>query len=159
MEGTAAARAGLQPGDVVTRVAGREILSAQDFHNVEGQVPVGEALTLDYQRGSKPNHAILQVESPVQLPGNLVNRRFDGAVFTELPARQRSSRVSGVLLAELEPGSRLAYEGLRPGDIITGVNRESISSLADMKKLLTNVSGPFVLQIHRNGESYFARIE
>lgn len=159
MEDTAAARAGLQPGDVVTRVAGREVLSAQDFHNVEGQVPVGEALTLDYQRGSKPGHAILQVQSPVELQGGTVNRRFDGAVFTELPARQRSGRVSGVLLTELEPGSRLAYEGLRPGDIITGVNRESISSLADLKRLLGEVSGPFVLQIHRKGESYFARIE
>jgi S1-C subfamily serine protease len=99
------------------------------------------------------------VQEPLRLDGEALGARFAGAVFVELPARLRSKRLSGVLIEELEPRSRLVYEGLRPGDIITGANRERIRSTADLKRVLDGLQGPLILQINRNGESYFARIE
>ena len=158
VEGTAADRAGLQPGDVVTSVAGRAIRSAQDFLNAEGQAPVGEALLLEYLREKQALHTTLKVQAPMKLSGEVLGRRFAGALFTELPARLRNAKYSGVLVLELEPRSRLAYEGLRSGDIITGANRERIRNLSDLKEVLGAIRGSVVLQIRRNGEAYFARI-
>jgi Do/DeqQ family serine protease len=159
IEDTAAQRAGLQAGDVVTGMAGRVIRSAQDFLNAEGQVPVGEALELEYLRDKQVRTTTLMVQAPVELAGEDLDRRFAGAVFTELPARMRDGDVSGVLVSELEPRSRLAYEGLRPGDIITGANREKIHKLSELKSVLDSLRGTMVLQITRNGEAYFARID
>lgn len=159
MEGTAAYRAGLQAGDVITSVAGRSIRSAQDFLNAQGQVPVGEALQLEYLRNRQSLQTSLMVQEPLEIKGGDLDRRFAGALFTELPARLRNGQVSGVLVSELEQRSRLAYEGLRPGDIITGANREKIRSLADLKDVLGRLRGALVLQIRRNGEAYIARMD
>jgi serine protease DegQ len=159
MENTAAERAGLQPGDVVTSVAGRPVRNAQDFLNAEGQVPVGEALELEYLRNRESRRTSLMVQEPLKILGEELDRRFAGALFTELPARLRNGQVSGVLVAELEQRSRLAFEGLRPGDIITGANREKIRSLADLRNVLRRPGSPLVLQIRRNGEAYIARID
>ncbi len=64
-----------------------------------------------------------------------------------------------MLLSALESGSRLARNGLRPGDIITGVNRQGISDLADFQEAVLSVRGSFYLHIHRNGGDYRARID
>ena len=159
IDDTAAERSGLRAGDVITSVAGRTIRSAQDFLNAEGQVPVGGALVLEYIRNSRQQNTTLMVQEPLEISGEDLDRRFAGAVFTELPARLRNGKVSGVFIDELQPRSRLSYEGLRPGDIITAANRENIRNLADLKKVLANVKSTLVLQIHRNGEAYFARID
>ncbi len=159
IDDTAAERSGLRAGDVITSVAGRAIRSTQDFLNAEGQVPVGGALVLEYIRNSRQQKTTLMVQEPLEISGEDLDRRFAGAVFTELPARLRNEKVSGVFIDELQPRSRLSYEGLRPGDIITAANRESIRNLADLKKVLAKVKSTLVLQIHRNGEAYFARID
>jgi Do/DeqQ family serine protease len=156
---TAADRAGLQPGDVITSMAGRAIRSAQDFLNAEGQVPVGEALDLVFLRDTREQRTSVMVQEPQSLDGGDLGRRYAGAVFMELPARLRDGRVSGVLVAELDQRSRLAYEGIRPGDVITGANREKIRNLAEARKVLGNIRGTVILQIRRNGEAYVARVE
>ncbi len=159
LDDTAADLAGLQPGDVITRVADRHIRSAQDFLNAEGQVPVGKALELEYLRNSSVHQTRLLVQETQELAGEELGRRFAGALFTELPARLRQGQGSGVLVSELGARSHLAYEGIRPGDIITGVNREKIRNLTELKKALGSIRGALVLQIRRNGEAYVARID
>jgi S1-C subfamily serine protease len=156
---SAADEAGLQPGDVILTVADKVVRNAQDFLNAEGQVPVGETVRIGYMRDRKPRRASLLIQPSPELDGEEIDRRFAGALFTEVPAKLRNDRNVGVLIAELEPRSRLAYEGLRPGDIITAANRERIRNLGDLREVLDKVRGSILLQIRRNGEAYFARIE
>jgi len=159
LPGTAGERGGLRPGDVIVAIEGRGVTGAQDFLNAEGNVPVGERLDVDFLREGHRQSAGLVIEPPQELAGDGVDNRLAGAVFTELTASLRQDRVSGVLLAELEPRSRLAYEGLRPGDVITGVNRRRVSNLEDFRREMGDTRGPLLLQIRRNGEAYIARID
>jgi serine protease DegQ len=159
LEGSAASEARLLPGDVVVALGGRKVRSAQDFLNAEGQVPVGDAVTIEYLREQRSRKAELQIAPEARLPGEDLDRRLVGAVFTELPASQRRDQQSGVLLAELAPDSRLAREGLRSGDVITGVNRNRVSGLADLRSGLAAAGGSLLLQIRRNGQAYIARID
>jgi Do/DeqQ family serine protease len=159
VESSAAESAGLQPGDVIMTMAGRRIRNAQDFLNAQGQVPVGEAVELEYLRNLQSRRTSLMVQEPVELQGGDLDPRFAGALFTELPTRLRNGQVSGVLVSEIDKRSRLAYQGLKPGDIITGANREKIRNLADLKKVLGRQRGALVLQIRRNGQAYIARID
>jgi Do/DeqQ family serine protease len=159
LEDSAASAAGLQPGDVVLTVSGRVVRSAQEFMNAEGLVPVGEKVRIGYLRDRKTQVTELLIRPTPELAGEELDGRLTGALFTELPAKMRDGRNQGVLIAELEPRSRLAYEGLRPGDIITGANRERIRSLSELRDVLGSVRGPLVLQIRRRGEAYIARID
>jgi len=157
--GSAAEDAGLQPGDVIVRMAGRQVDDAQDFYNAEGQLALGESLRVEYVREGKSRQASLVIQSVPVLNGAELDKRLKGARFTELNARHKQANASGVLLEELEPASRLAYEGLAEGDIITGVNRERVHNLVDFSRALGKTRGGILLQIRRRGRAYIARID
>ena len=93
------------------------------------------------------------------LAADRVDGRLDGALFEELPPKQRSEGAGGVIISSLEPGSRLARQGLREGDIITGSNRVRIRDLAEFQEVVRSVTGTLYLQVRRNGNDYVARID
>ncbi len=157
--GSAAVDAGLQPGDVIIRVADRKINDAQEFYNAEGGLALGEALQIEYSREGKVRRAELVIQAVPKLQGAKLDHRFEGALFTELGVRQKKGNVSGVLLEELEPRSRLAREGLVEGDVITGVNRQRVHNLDDFTRELESKHGSILLQIKRRGRAYIARID
>ncbi|MEE4175001.1 MAG: Do family serine endopeptidase [Xanthomonadales bacterium] len=161
LEGSAAERAGLRAGDVLTELGSYTIRNAQDFLNAEGQVPVGEPLSVDYVRDGRERTARLEIEPSLELAGETLDRRLTGAVFTELPSSQRVDGVRGVLLESLARDSRLAFEGLRPGDVITSVNRGRVDSLDDLRERLEHASrrAPLLFQLRRGGEAYIARVD
>lgn len=158
-ESSAAEEAGLQPGDVIVGMADSPINSVQDFHNAEGQLALGESLQLEFLRDGKVREARLVIQSVPVLSGADLDWRFEGARFAGLTAKHKQQNLSGVLLDELEPRSRLAREGLAEGDIITGVNRQRVHSLADFRSALEGTRGSILLQIRRSGRAYIARID
>jgi serine protease DegQ len=157
--GSAADDAGLQPGDVIVRVAERQINDAQDFYNAEGGLALGESLEVEYSREGKRHRATLVIEAVPELAGEELDRRLAGALFTELGVRQKQNNESGVLLEELDPRSRLAREGLANGDIITAVNRQRVRNLGDLTRAMQSARGSILLQVRRNGRAYIARID
>ena len=91
---------------------------------------------------------------------NLIANRPCVAVFERTTnAHQKQENQSGVLLEVLDPRSRLAYEGLTEGDIITGVNRQQVHNLVDFTEALELTRKSILLQIRRRGRAYIARIE
>jgi Do/DeqQ family serine protease len=158
-EGSAADKAGLRAGDVITSISGYPVNSAQEFHNFEGQFPLGEELEVEFVREQSAKRATIRVEELKVLDGARVDRRLAGATFEELPLKQRSSGAGGVVISGLEPDSRLARQGLRTGDIITGANRVRIQDLGELRDVISGVAGPLYLQVHRNGNDYVARID
>ena len=157
--GSAAEDAGLQPGDVIVRIEKRDINNAQDFHNAEGRLALGESLQLEFMREGKIHDASLVIQSVPVLIGAEVDFRLKGARFTGLTARHNQQNLSGVLLDELTPGSRLARAGLAEGDIITGVNRKRVHNLDDFQQVLEKKRSSILLQIRRRGRAYIVQIE
>jgi serine protease DegQ len=156
---SAADDADLQPGDVIVQMDKREINSIQDFYNAEGRLALGESLRLEYVRDGKTRKTKLVIQPVPVLIGAELDRRLEGARFTEQNARNRQRSLSGVLLDELEPSSRLAREGLKPGDLITGVNRQQVRNLADFREALKNTRGSILLQGNRRGRSYAVKVD
>ena len=158
-EGSAAEDAGLQPGDVIVRIEKRDIKNAQDFHNAEGRLALGESLQLEFMREGKMHDASLVIQSVPVLIGAEVDFRLKGARFTGLSAKHNQKNQSGVLLDELAPDSRLARAGLAEGDIITGINRKRIHNLDDFEQALEKKRSSILFQIRRRGRAYIAQIE
>lgn len=159
VKGAAADKAGIEAGDVITQVATYPVHNMQDFYIVEGQLPVGEKQSLNYLRNGKARSARLSVSKLPVLQGGDLDRRLAGAVFEELPTKMRSQQLRGVILSALDQQSRLARSGLRPGDILTGVNRQAVQGLADFEGLVKASHGPLLFQLRRNGGDYVARID
>ena len=64
-------------------------------------------------------------------------------------------RTKGVWVSAVAPGSVAARLGLRADDVITGVNRGPIESVAALTAALSNAKPPVALQIQREGRSLF----
>jgi Do/DeqQ family serine protease len=158
-EDSAGYEAGLQPGDIIIRMGKQKVNSSQDFLNAEGRLALGESLRLEYLRGGKSHKTTLVIQSVPVISGGELDRRMEGARFTELTTRQKQQNISGVLLDELLPRSRLAREGLAEGDIIVGVNRQRVRNLDDFREGLEKTRGSILLQISRRGRNYVARID
>lgn len=156
---SSASRAGLHPGDVITRIEDYLVHNAQEFHNYEGQFPVGRELKVEYIREHSPRQATVRVEELSSLDGGKLDPRLAGATFQELPMRLRGQQAAGVLLAKVDPGSRLARTGLRAGDIITGFNRQRTRSLKELKRVVGSVQGPLYLQVRRGNQDYVLRLD
>jgi serine protease DegQ len=159
VSGSSADEAGLRAGDVITNIAGNAVTRAQEFHNYEGQFPVGDRVEVAYLRDGKRRDARLTVQQPRALDGGELDFRLAGARFEDLSMKQRSERVRGVLLSELEADSRLARRGLRPGDVIIGANDERIRDIGEMERVVSAVRGALYLEVLRRGREYVVRLD
>ena len=157
--GSAAQNAGLEPGDVIVHMGKHAINSTHDFHNAEGRLALGDSLQVEYLREGKLLKSSLVIQSVPVLSGAELDQRLKGARFAELTARHKQQNISGVLLDEVAPRSRLAREGLEEGDIIIGVARQRVRNLADFKEAIADTRGSILLQISRGGRTYVARVD
>ena len=157
--GSAADEAGLEAGDVITRIGDYPVGSAQEFHNYEGQFPVDDTVQLAYLRDGKAKKARLTVQALDRLQGGDLDHRLLGATFEDIPLKARSNRVRGVLLTELQGDSRLARRGMRPGDIVTGANRQSVRDLDEFRAVVDGIDGALFLEVLRGGRDYVVRLD
>ncbi|MGQ4660376.1 Do family serine endopeptidase [Lysobacter sp. F6437] len=149
-DGSAAAAAGLQPGDVVVAANGERIDGPQDLHNFEGLQPVGGKVTLDIRRDGEALQPVLEVrEQPRVFPGGQLDPRLTGATFAELPEAVRQSGASGVVVESVARGSRADRNGLRVGDRVVGTGTDPVEDLPDFRAGFTQSPAQLVLRIVR----------
>lgn len=143
-----AERAGLKRGDVVGAVNGRPVKGSGDLRNQLGLIPVGDSAELKLLRDGRPLTVRVTIESP--RTGQAANRQsvsdLAGARVGNLV---RDGRAEGVAVVEVDPGSPAWKHGLRPGDVILGVNRRRVSSVQELVAALRGVDRPLVLNLAR----------
>ncbi|MBT8039633.1 MAG: Do family serine endopeptidase [Xanthomonadales bacterium] len=158
-EDSEADRAGIEAGDVIIRLGDFAVGDAQEFHLYEGQIPVGDRVRLEYLRDGRSKSASLEMSALDRLDGGELDHRLLGAVFEDIALKARSNRLSGVLLTELNPESRLARRGMRPGDVVTGANRIPVRDLDEFRKVVSDINGPLYLEIRRGRRDYVMRLD
>ncbi len=138
-EGSAAADAGLQVGDIVTAADKRPVRNASDLYNRIGLSAVGHKLELDIlHQGRKQTKRVEVRPIPVpQAAGSSISRLLSGTQLKDLlpPGEEQSV---GILLESVEPGSYAANLGFTTGDILFGVNRTRTRSIADLARVLAS---------------------
>jgi S1-C subfamily serine protease len=158
-EDSAAERAGLHAGDVILTIDGHAVGSAQEFHNYEGQFPIGEKIQLKAVRDQTEKTFKVTMEAPKVLRGGRLDPRLEGAVFSAVTPRQRQQQGAGVVLQELASDSQLARRGLRPGDLILGVNRARVRTLEEFEQAVESTRGSLYLDVRREGNDYLLRMD
>lgn len=136
MPGSPAERSGLREGDVVVSIDERPVRSANELRNAVGLRPVGERLALEVVRDGERRTVKVELaprEESVRAASGAAGVRnplFAGASFGDIPPGfPLYGKLEGVLVFDVERGSRAWRAGLRPNDVITEVDRRPVRSL------------------------------
>ncbi len=162
IEGSPAHQAGLQPGDVVIAANDKPVTNAADLRNQVGLKRIGEKVKLKVMReGSEKTVTITVAErDTAELAGELRNPRLAGATFGEIPEQSRAyGRIQGVMVYEVERGSRVGRAGLREGDIITSVNRRPTRDLDEFLNVVNRLNGELLVRVFRGNQGAFMVIK
>ena len=156
--GSAADEAGIQAGDVILAIDGRPVEDGSGLRNMIGLMRLGTDMEITYIRDGERRKMRARTgrsSSQVLAESKAVNK-FKGAEFRDLdPSHPRYETVKGVLVAQVEEGSPAQRNGLRPGDIVTAVNRAEVSSVAEFSKVAAEADGAIALNILRGNARLF----
>lgn len=168
--GSAAARGGLQVGDVVLRVNGRPVRTSADVRNRVAVTPVGDPIELQVSRNRQLTTLRLQVEamptatatgpgpsgpaqpgqsSPQGVPGQGSGQsEGQGSGLAALQAMTLGAVAEGVRVMQVVPRGAAQIAGFRQGDVILAVERDVVRNPQDVGNLLAK-SGRKTLTILR----------
>ena len=141
-------KAGLRRGDVVLALNGRPVRGSGDLRNQIGLIPVGDVAELNVQRDGKAMVLRMTVEDA--RAGAATGRQ----TMTELAGARIGTLVRGgqpevVAVVEVDRGTSAWNLGLRPGDLIVGVNGRKIHDVAALIAQLRLPDRPLVLNVMR----------
>lgn len=158
-----AAKAGLQARDVITAIDGKQIKNFSDLARAVGLRTPGTKVKISLIRDG--NEMTIPVtlgsaaEATNQPTAENINEALIGATFGAIPADSPlAGKVKGVAILDVRPGSPAARAGLRPGDIITSVNQQAVTSLDEFYGLV-KANGQLLLHIRRGRGALFLLIK
>lgn len=176
---SAAAKAGLQEGDRITKVDGERIGDARELVASIGRHQSGEKVSVTYERDGKAEtvDATLTPANPESMarvfrfgPGddmgdmpNAMMRRFNFPAGDEpfsprpklgITAEDRADG-SGVRVLDVKPQSPAEKAGLKEGDVIRKVDGEAVGSVDELQLSLRDrkPNEPVKLEYQRNGKT------
>jgi len=152
---SAAEEAGLEVGDIIVEVNDKKVDDAAELRNTIGLMRSGDEVAIKYVRDSRARStkAMLGQAQTQQLTGADIHSGLEGAVFAEAS----TTSDNGVEVAEVAQGSPAAQRGLRPGDVITAVNRNPVRDLQDLAAIAENNRILFLL-VQRGDRSLMLQI-
>lgn len=154
-----AAKAGMQPGDVITAVGDRTVALPRDLAEAVAAVKPGGTVTLHLVRDGKP---IEQKVTLGQAPDTREARAMgeDGQGRPNLGlALAPNQRGEGAVVAEVRPDSVAANGGLQPGDVILRAGDRTVKGPRDVVEAVgaarKDGKAAIALQIQRDGGRAF----
>ncbi len=133
-------------------------MQASDVRNHIGILPVGERVVFEIVREGRRQRTNVVVSSTRQFVASstIGNQRLEGVSFSDLDSSHPYfGVVQGVIVDEVDQRSYAWSYGLRPGDIITSVNRQSVSDIDDFINLVNRNNGSLLLRIVRGNSAAF----
>ena len=151
LEGSAADKAGIQAGDVITSVNGNPVKGSAELRNMIGMARVGDKVELGLIREGKARKAtaVIGAQSELASEAGELHPALQGADLADAPPEQVSG--GGVLVRSVAAGSPAASIGLRANDVIVGVDRTRIPGVAALREAIGERSS-FLLTLVRGGQ-------
>ena len=155
----AAAEAGIEPGDIITKVGNIEVNKTSELLEHIGQFRPGDKINLTVIRDGKEK-IIPVVLKNYKGSTELVNKKEVaqwnalGAEFTELSEKEKYALgiENGVKINRLRSG-KLAYAGVQPGFIITKINNKPVKNIQDLSEKISQAKGGILIEgIYPNGK-------
>ncbi len=121
VEGSPAHQAGLRTGDLLVRIGGLPVRTANRYKGVLGTYPAGEEVPIEVDRSGKQ----VALTAILVAPG----RPYLG-VHAE--KGEDSAKVEGVRIREVVPATPAARAGLKPGDVIVAFDGQKVRNTTEL---------------------------
>ena len=159
-----AAKAGLVPGDVITRFNDKEIGASSELPVLVANTAPGSVARLDVMRkgetrrievkvGELQNATVAAADAAAGEGGRL------GVAVRELSRdEQKALGVTGGLVVENATGAA-AHAGIQPGDVILSFNNTPVNSVKQLQALLSRAGKRIALLVQREDAKIYVPVE
>ncbi|HCN88448.1 MAG TPA: peptidase, partial [Oxalobacteraceae bacterium] len=159
--GSAAAKAGLQPGDVILKFNNKPILASNDLPALVSMEDPGDKVTLDVWRGGKHialNATLSEAKDSVAANDATTSDAHGGKLGVAVRAltpeeKSEANLASGVLVEQVT--GRAERAGIEPGDVILAVNGTSVKTVNQLQSLVSKEGKQLALLIQRGQDKIF----
>ena len=172
VEHSPAYKAGLKPGDVITKFDGRVIEDASDLPLLASQAGVGKTVSLELIRDGELRSAKVSLApmpddevGPARPAGAAPSQENPGKIGVRVDSlddqyRQRldlPAKIRGAVIVNVDPNGVAAQAGLAPGDVVVEVNGAAVGDAQAFVRALDKLtSGKLVkLLVNRHGTETF----
>ncbi|WP_220720254.1 Do family serine endopeptidase [Agarivorans litoreus] len=158
MQGSAADKAGIEPGDIIIAVDDKKVKSFAELRAKIGTMGAGKTIKIGAIRDGKPISfkVTLQQAEEQNINAKVMHPALEGA---SLSSTGKDAEVSGVRVNKVARNSKAFANGLEEGDIIIGINKIRITSIADLRALLETKPKVLAVNIQRGDENLYRIIQ
>lgn len=139
-----AQKGGLQAGDVISAVNGQPVRTGADLVNPIAQTPIGQSVQLHIFRNKQPMDITLAVADRAKLfkqtaqDDDQPDQSEDAGQYglhaedltPDIASKLGMSKITGVVVTEVDPASFAEDTGFLRGDVITEINHVSVSTMS-----------------------------
>jgi len=151
--GSAADRAGVKTGDIITSINGVNMKDAGELRNTIGMLRVGDKVEIGLLRDGKARkvNALISERSELETANAVdISKGLEGAELADAPD-------GGVVVKAVQEGSPAAQNGLRANDLIVGVGRTLVANTKAFKEAAKSAN-VLVLNVRRGSVAQLIQI-
>lgn len=155
LPGSAAAKAGLKAGDIITTLDGKAISGFAELRYKVSIHSPGDKITLGLLRDGKSQNVVVTLDQSgarVASTTELTQPALRGAEFSD---GETADHQKGVKVTSVDKQSPAEQFGLHSGDVIISINRQRVENLPDLKKALDSKPDVVALNVMRGKESIY----
>jgi serine protease Do len=159
-----AAKAGLEPGDVILKVDGKEISQSNELPGKVAELKPGSTTTLQiWRKGSARDVKVTVGELKDKTVASNAGGDHEGgrlglAVRPLTREEQQEADVNGGLLVSDASGPA-AKAGIQPGDVILALNGTSVKSVEQLRDLVGKAGKHIALLVQRQDAKIFVPVD
>jgi Do/DeqQ family serine protease len=159
-----AAASGLRAGDVIVNLDGQAVSDPGVVNYRLVTKGVGAQVELHFLRDGKTFKTNVELVPPLEDPPRDLRELSGRHALAGVKVANLSPAVaeefgmddnrSGVVVMEVERNTAAARLGIRPGDIVAGVNESKVASVSELESILTGGFGLWRLSVERGGRVF-----
>lgn len=148
------AKAGIKSGDVIVSLNDKPLNSFAELRSRIATTEPGAKVKLGILRDGKPQdiEVTLDKSTSSSASAELISPALQGASLSD---GQLKDGTKGISIENVEKGSAAAQAGLHKDDVIIGINRTQVQSIAELRKVLETKPSVIALQIIRGNETLY----
>ncbi len=137
---SAAEKAGLKAGDLITHLNRRAIIDATDLTAQLALLRVGDRIELAVVREGRQQRLSAHIADPFEhfVDGAEISPQLRGARLGEVIDESNFGKNRGIAVGRVSPDSNAWQAGLRDGDILFQVNRSRVESLDALRDVASD---------------------
>ena len=155
---SAANKAGIKAGDIIISVNGQTIRNFAELQVKIGLSAPGQMVKIELEHAGKPATVTVKLDNSHSHTIRLEQLApvFKGVSLSEGKTPQG---IQGLHIDEIAADSPALQAGLQKGDVIISINRQAVSTLAELQKQLESKPSLLALNIIRNDNSLYLLLQ